>query len=451
VDELVRFARAANINALFVQVRRRGDAYYVSSLEPRTEDADLQAGFDPLAYLIQQAHSGPRPLQVHAWLATLPVWGSRDVPPIDPRHVLNQHGLDPTDPSTWLMLRDDGVAFAGSGSAGIYYMDPGNPDAARYTADVYLDLLRHYDVDGIHLDQVRYYEGDAGHWGYNPTSVARFNQAYGRDPGTQPSFDDPDWATWRRDQVTALVRRIYLETKALKPNVAVLAAVATGGDGPQRPGDWEGASPYAAVFQDWRTWLQAGILDFAVPMNYYREDGVQANWLDDWTHFESTNQGARAVSIGLGSYLNGPDEAAAQVQRARSLHTLGVTLYSYAVPDASASDTDWQTAHTEALNWLQVLFPKPAAVPDLPWMARPTTGNLLVDVPGREGLRVSLTGPVVRTWTTDGTGLAGAVSLPPGPYIVSVDSPDVVPSASSIVISAGKTTAVRYGPGTAAR
>src|ERR671932_1565363 len=86
VDELVDWARAANLNALFVQVRRRGDAYYLKSFEPRTEDPDLTPGFDALQYLIDRAHAGSQALQVHAWLATLPIW-NKHAPPSDPRHV----------------------------------------------------------------------------------------------------------------------------------------------------------------------------------------------------------------------------------------------------------------------------------------------------------------------------------------------------------------------------
>src|SRR3954469_5507942 len=92
VDALVAWARAANLNALFVQVRKRGDAYYLKSIEPRAEDSDFAPGFDALQYLIDRAHQGPRPLQVHAWLATLPIWHQRDTPPQSTAHVFNQHG-----------------------------------------------------------------------------------------------------------------------------------------------------------------------------------------------------------------------------------------------------------------------------------------------------------------------------------------------------------------------
>src|SRR5436190_22868931 len=109
VDQLVAWARKANVNALFVQVRRRGDAYYLQSFEPRTEDADLAPGFDALQYLIERAHAGPQRLQVHAWLATLPIWWQRDTPPQAPNHPFNTRGLSASPDETWLMYRDDGA------------------------------------------------------------------------------------------------------------------------------------------------------------------------------------------------------------------------------------------------------------------------------------------------------------------------------------------------------
>jgi uncharacterized lipoprotein YddW (UPF0748 family) len=365
VDDLVAWARRANLNALFVEVRRRGDAYYLKSFEPRTEDPDLAPDFDALQYLIEKAHQGPQRLQVHAWLATLPIWWQRDTPPSAPNHAFNLHGLDADADRTWLMYRDDGQAWAGNDSGGTYYLDPGNPDVQDYTTRVYLNVLRNYDVDGLHLDQIRYYEGDALRWGYNPTSVARFNTEFDRDPSSQPAPADPDWIAWRREQVTALVRRIYTQAKAIKPNVAVTAAVVTWGRGPLTAGDWQKQAPYAAVLQDWRTWLQDGIVDYLLPMNYYRENGEQSTWFDNWTQWQVTYGGRKNVVLGLGSYLNSQDGAMAQLARARALGPLGIALYSYAVPDADLENAtaDDRLAFAEQLR---SVFPRPAPVPSLP-------------------------------------------------------------------------------------
>lgn len=365
VDDLLAWARAANLNALFVQVRRRGDAYYLKSFEPRAEDPDLVPGFDALQYLIDRAHQGPQRLQVHAWLATLPIWWQRDTPPQAPNHPFNLRGLSASPDDTWLMYRDDGEAWAGVGNSGMYYLDPGNPAAARYTTDVYLNVLRNYDVDGIHLDQVRYYEGDPLRWGYNPTSVARFNQSFGRDPTSQPEPTDPQWVAWRRDQVTSLVRGIYVQSKAIKPNVAVTAAVVAWGQGPQNADDWEHQPPYASVLQDWRAWLQQGIVDYLLPMDYYRESTQQAAWFDRWTQWQVSHTGSRGVVLGLGSYLNSAEESLAQLGRARALGALGVALYSYAVPTRDlefASRDDRQAFAAQ----LRSVFVRPAPVPDLP-------------------------------------------------------------------------------------
>ena len=312
------WAREANLNALFVQVRRRGDAYYLKSFEPRADDPDFAPGFDALQYLIDRAHAGPQRLQIHAWLATLPIWGERDTPPAAPNHPFNLRGTSAGANDTWLMYRDDGAAWAGTGTSGIYYLDPGNPEVQSYTTLVYTNLLRNYDVDGIHLDQIRYYEGDALRWGYNPASVARFNARFGLDPSSQPAATDPQWIAWRREQVTALVRRIYVEAKAIKPNVAVTAAVVAWGRGPQTADDWERQAPFASVLQDWRGWLDEGIVDYLLPMDYYREAGEQSAWFDTWTQWQVSHPGKRGVVLGMGSYLNSADGALAQLGRARA-------------------------------------------------------------------------------------------------------------------------------------
>jgi uncharacterized lipoprotein YddW (UPF0748 family) len=372
VDELVAWARSANLNALFVQVRRRGDAYYLKSFEPRTEDADLAPGFDALQYLVDRAHQGPRPLQVHAWLATLPVWHKRDTPPLAVNHPFNLRGLSAGSNDTWLMYRDDGSAWAGSGSSGIYYLDPGNPDVQSYVTELYLNVLRNYDVDGIHLDQVRYYEGDPLRWGYNPASVAAFNTRYGREPGSQPEPTDPQWVGWRRDQVTGLVRRIYSEAKALKPRAAVTAAVVAWGKGPQAADDWRLQAPYAAVLQDWHAWLQEGIVDYLLPMNYYRENEQQGPWFDTWAQWQVSHPGVRGVVLGLGTYLNSADGAIAQLGRARALGSRGVALYSYAVPTRDLEDASYIDRQAFAAQ-LRSVFVRPAPVPDLPAPLAATT------------------------------------------------------------------------------
>ncbi|HEY2595522.1 MAG TPA: family 10 glycosylhydrolase, partial [Chloroflexota bacterium] len=185
-----------------------------------------------------------------------------------------------------------------------------------------------------------------------------------RVPTTQPAPDDPDWIAWRRDQVTALVRRIYTETKAVKPGVAVTAAVVAWGRGPVTDADWQKQPAYSAVLQDWRAWLQQGIVDYLLPMDYFRESSEQATWFDTWTQWQVTFADRRGIVLGLGSYLNSGDDVLAQLARARALRPMGVALYSYAALNADLADasTSDRLAFAEQLR---SIFTRPAPVPTL--------------------------------------------------------------------------------------
>ncbi|MFN8524851.1 MAG: family 10 glycosylhydrolase [Chloroflexota bacterium] len=422
-DRLLADARRANINALFVQIRRRGDAFYTRSLEPRADDSSLAADFDPLDYLIQQAHGGTPRMEIHAWIVALPIWGDRDRSPRSSVHAFTQHGPNAPGRENWISLRDDGQAWGDS-----YYLDPGHPDAARYTADIVRSIVREYDVDGIHLDRIRYFEGESDRrWGYNPTSIERFNARFGRSGRPEPN--DAQWSQWRRDQVTALVRRIYLEAYAERSSVRVSAAVIPWGAGPRSRADWERTAAYANVFQDWRGWLEQGILDLAVPMNYFRESSGQGAWLDNWLEFQRENAYDRQVASGLGAYMNGAADSVAQIRRSLSAGTrggraAGVVLYSYAAPrrDAVGGEPDvWTSLSTpNSINGGKPPFGSWLPVPTMAWKVGANAGGFLLRTPGLDGARVEVAGPVLVSGETDGGGFFGVPSLPSGRYAISL-------------------------------
>ena len=363
--KLVADARRANVNTLLVQVRKRGNLYYPGG--PEAVAADQAAGYDALRTLLDAARSGSPRLEVQAWIATYPIWSNRGAPPGEPDHPFNRHGPNATGDDNWLMLRDDGESWTGDG----YWLDPGHPAVSAYLVDLATDLVRRYDVDGLHLDLIRYYQGDGvgggawdRRWGYNPASVSRFDLQYGRVG--QPDPNDPLWVQFRRDQVTDLLRRVRESTLAARPTLKVSGAViGSWGPGPQSDADWLNTPAYGYVFQDWRGWLEQGLLDQAYVMSYYREYvPTQAASLDRWLAWERGHSYGRQVIAGLGSYLNAPADNVRQLRRALAAgpdgsRLAGVALYSYASPDASRANADPGDDSPDGFMWDVLTRPAP--------------------------------------------------------------------------------------------
>ena len=194
------------------------------------------------------------------------------------------------------MTRVDGAERSGND----YVLDPGHPDAVEYTVEQYLNVVREYDVDGIHLDLVRYMGVD---WGYNPTSLERYRAETGA-VGT-PDPQDEQWKQWRREQVTNLMRQVYLRSIAIRPDIKVSVAVIAWGEGPTSEEEYRRSAPMQQVMQDWNAWLSEGIIDMVIPMNYDREhDPNQKLWYDQWIAWEKDHQYERQIAIGPGAYLN---------------------------------------------------------------------------------------------------------------------------------------------------
>ena len=490
---VVNNARAARANALFAQVRRRGDSWYLDSLEGPAEIVapakPLAPGFDPLADLITEAHAAG--IEVHAFVIAAAIWNRHPTilaPPAWPDHPFNRHGFNQatgalyTERDNWLTrtLIPDGTAsvtFSGTRIGAEFWVDFGHPDAAAYTADVLTHLVERYDVDGLHLDRIRYPEITiAGQTptsgtsiGYNETSVARFNQHYGRAAGTNPAQNDPLWNQWRRDQVTNVVRRIYLGSIAINPQVKISGSLIAFGGGPTTEASWNSAEAYWRVYQDWRAWTEEGILDIAAPMAYKAEHtaAIRPQW-DQWSEWTKNHAYNRSTILGQGGLVNAIEGSLRQVRRAftpsaAGNHTSGLSFYSMATSNiavannpfsipagqstpvrsfaefASALTTGRSVDGTRAYEDLAAnpvpVFPAEASVPDMPWKSHPVAGHVMGFVRDEAGQVVD-TGavniareagadppPATRTTivgATDGGGFYGGVDLAPGTYRVTV-------------------------------
>jgi len=255
LDILDRCA-ALRLNAVIFQVRPCADALYPSTLEPWSEYLTGTQGkapepmWDPLQTWIDEAHA--RGLELHAWF--------------NPYRVKHVSSKSPH-------IAEDSIARKQAGVVrkygGYLWMDPGEPAAARQTLDVIADLVRRYDVDGVHTDDYYYpYKVRDKDGKEVDFPDAESFQRYRDAGGTLERAD------WRRDNVNRLVQDIYKTTREIKPWVKV---------GYAPFGIWKsgvpqgivGLSQYDALYADAKLWLNNGWLDYMSPQLYWKIGGPQ--------------------------------------------------------------------------------------------------------------------------------------------------------------------------------
>ena len=318
VDRVLDDAVSAGVNAVFVQVVRRHDAYYSSQVLPRTPDPALAPGFDVLAAAVDGGHA--RGLQVHAWITVATAWHeSYRGLQLPVGHVIGDHGPEAADP--WMTVSRAGVQSR-------EYFDIGLPELHHHVAGIVTDIALRSAVDGVHLDYVRY---DGPQRGYHPRALQRFATETGFQGVPAPS--ERVWAEWRRAQSRAIVERARAALASARPQALLSAAVIAQGAGPSGvAGGFVGTTAYADYAQDWAGWVSDGLLDLAVPMMYMRETVTQhAQWYRQWLAFAAEldqRPAGAAVAVGVGGWMNTVAGGLAQAREALH-HTAGVAVFSY--------------------------------------------------------------------------------------------------------------------------
>lgn len=434
--------REANCNAVVIQVRRNCDANYPSSMGEPYMSGLSPAGFNSLQKVIDAAHDttgGKKRVEVHAWIVAFRTSGGA---------VYSQHVGTPTGSLTNLdnywPSRDSAGAEVGDKA-----FDPGHPLAAQYTVDVAMDIVKNFDVDGIHYDYIRF---TANNQGYNPTSIARYNAKYGLSG--QPAATNEQFKQWRRDQVSAVVRKIHAKVQTEKPYVKTSGAVVTWNPSPTAStrAAFQATRPYYDVYSDWDAWLQEGIIDVAMPMTYYNYASLPNDY-KKWMNFEKDRHGDRHMYIGPGIYLNSLDNALAELKMTRDAspagnYAQGYVGYSYRVPYLSGT---WASSFGTRLK--SEVNPSWADVPPMPWKVNPTKGHISGTVThfstgkwadGALGAKVSIAGPVNKTMDCDGTGFYAFIDVPVGTYLVTASYPGYTNIVKTVNVAVGSVTGNMY-------
>ncbi len=238
-----------HMNAVVFQVRPAGDAMYPSALEPWSvyltgaQGLAPSPSWDPLAFAVREAHA--RGLELHAWF--------------NPYRARHPSDKSPLVSSHMAVAQPALVKRYGSH----LWMDPGEPAVIAKSIAVVLDVVKRYDVDGVHIDDYFYpYKERDSRGAVIPFPDERSYAAYTSKGGTR-ALDD-----WRRFNVDTFVQQMYTRVKATKPWVKV-GISPFGIWRPGFPADVRGFDSYAELYGDSRRWLREGWLDYATPQLYW--------------------------------------------------------------------------------------------------------------------------------------------------------------------------------------
>ena len=263
LDEMV----ALNLNAVLFQVRPHADPLYASSLEPWSHwlsgTMGKSPGYDPLAYCIQQAHA--RGIEVHAWFNPFRALSNAS-------HAASANHVTRSKPH---LIKPYGS---------LRWMDPSHPETRRHSLEVMLDVVRRYDVDGVHIDDYFYPYPD---------------RAAGK-------FPDGKTPAQRRGYVDGFVREMYGAVKKTKPWVRV-GISPFGIWRPGVPAGIEaGIDAYEDLAADARKWLVEGWCDYLAPQLYWRIAPQKQSFplLLEWWR----QQGRRPVWPGIATQRIGSTE-----------------------------------------------------------------------------------------------------------------------------------------------
>ena len=289
--------KALNVNTVLLQTRVRGDVIYPSDIEPFsylfTGTVGRSPGYDPLAFAIEECHK--RGMQLHAWVVTLPLGKDNHVARQGKRSLVRRR-------------RDLCTYYKGQ-----WYMEPGNPAVKDYIVALVKEVVSKYDVDGLHLDYVRYPDRTAGY-----TDAALYRR-YGRGMTL---------ADWRRENITSIARAVYECVKEIKPWVRVSCAP-LGKFGDLTRYSSLGWNAYDAVYQDAQGWVRDGIMDILFPMLYFNGNNFYP-FVRDWQE----NSNGRHIVPGIGAYRllseygGWPQlEIERQISTSRSAGTAGTAMF----------------------------------------------------------------------------------------------------------------------------
>ena len=343
IDDMTNFAIEKNINHLFVQVRGRGDSFYESEFIPRSQILS-EGEFDPLAYLLDTVKN--KGIKIHAWVNVYILWSSKSLPKQE-QHILHmrKEWLDTTEDWPVDVEKQLSKVIVDKNNFEGLFLSPNHPNVNGHLIKVFRELITNYEIDGLHLDYIRYQDAE---YGRNPYAIAQFKKESGKDP--RPWFLEMErstsassklignmkrWNNSKRKAVTSLVKDARALVNEVRPDCIISAAV--------KPNLYTARERF---FQEWNVWLAAGYMDWIVPMNYspnMREFARNINVINDNLPKKYRDR----IIMGIALHNQGPSEVAEKIKFSRLGKFSGISLFSY---NSMIKDSRYSSTLVQEIN-----------------------------------------------------------------------------------------------------
>lgn len=303
IGKLIQFAKQARIRTLYVQIYYANKAWFRSKVgDSAPYGAGLRdVGEDPFALLIRKAHAAG--IKTFAWLNVLSLNDNENAP------MLKKYGVG--------ILTKDKNRKTGISDYKIdkqYFLEPGDLRVREELAKMVHEVLSAYpDMDGILLDYLRYPDVHPV-YGYATANMDRFKKATGSREIKEGSRI---WNDWRRSQVTAFTELLVKQARTARPEIRIAVT-----------GCMPWARAYHEAFQDWLSWIDRGIVDFVVAMNYSPVPETFGRWIQD---VKLRTAGFKKVHFAVGAYKleKSPEFFAKEFQSCESSGSGGCAVFHY--------------------------------------------------------------------------------------------------------------------------
>ena len=337
--------KSLNMNAVVFQVRPQADAMYKSELEPWSFYLTGEQGkapepfYDPLEYWVTEAHA--RGIDLHTWYNPY-----RAAHPAM-KGELSEKSLVKARPNLVRKLGDKGY----------YWMDPAMKEVQDHSVAVVMDVVKRYDIDGVHFDDYFYPYPE-----YNDKKEFPDDETWKayQESGGKLSRDD-----WRRDAVNTFIKRLYTDIKAAKPHVK-FSISPFGIWRPGYPESIKGFDQYGVLYADAKLWLNEGWVDFFTPQLYWPISKIPQSYpvlLGWWAQENTKNRNLwPGLSIGGSRREGGSAETINQIMVTRGIVPKGPGNVMFSMKTLMGETSEL------AAELVKGPYSKPALVPTFPWL-----------------------------------------------------------------------------------